>query len=615
MTKRDLLRAISSIFDPLGMIASIILKARIILQKVRSTGLPWDEPLPECFITKWNKWASRLRNIETLRIPRCLKNRSDVPLSRTLHCFCDASTDGYGTVVHLRTEYPSGSVDVTFVVGKSRVAPVKFVSIHRLELQAALLGSRICASISKPLGLGMECVTFWSDSQTVLRWLNSNTMKFHVFVANRVGDILDTAPAAQWRYVATSDNPADDSSRGLYGCDLSLSHRWFNGPKFLSCPIETWPVNIVMSEPKSGDPEVSGPIAIFSVNVEPSLIVHHPIAMLFERSSSWPKCIRVIARIRRILPQGKHLRNRSSIDVDELTQAESILIKFIQCDAFGPEMQSICSGHDLKPTSSLRCLSPYLDKEGMLRVDGRLGNSPVLPVSSKHPIVLPAKHRGTRLIIRYYHLLLCHASPSRILCDLVQKYWTVHARRAINSVLSECTYCKRRSVTPVPPYMAPLPSTRLKPSDPPFAVTGVDYFGPMEVIIFRRKVKRYGVIFTCLATRAVHLEVASSLDADSFIMAFRRFTNVRGRVAICYSDNGTNLAAGEKELRSCLQQWNQQHLTDSLAQTGVKWVFNPPAAPHFGGVWERLIRSAKSALNIILHLRSFTDETLATAMS
>ena len=163
--------------------------------------------------------------------------------------------------------------------------------------------------------------------------------------------------------------------------------------------------------------------------------------------------------------------------------------------------------------------------------------------------------------------------------------------------------------------MAPLPSTRVTPDDPPFAITGVDYFGPFEVVIFRRKVKRYGVIFTCLNTRAVHLEVAASLTADSFIMAFRRFTAVRGQVSICYSDNGTNLVAGEKELRTCLQQWNQQHLTDSLAQKGVKWVFNPPAAPHFGGAWERLIRSAKSALKIVLHLRSLTDETLATAMA
>jgi hypothetical protein len=156
--------------------------------------------------------------------------------------------------------------------------------------------------------------------------------------------------------------------------------------------------------------------------------------------------------------------------------------------------------------------------------------------------------------------------------------------------------------------MAPLPLTRLKPHYPPFAVTGVDYFGPFEVVIFRLKVKRYGVIFTCLNTRAVHLKVAPSLTADSFIMAFRRFISVHGQVSICYSDNGTGLVAGEKELRACLFQWNRRG-------RGVEWIFNPLAAPYFGGVWERLIQTAKSALNIVLRLRTLTDEILATAMS
>ena len=274
VTKRDLLRAISSIFDPLGMLAPIILKARIILKKVWTAGISWDTELPESFIAKWNKWSSALADMETLRIPRCLKTRRDVPLSRTLHCFCDASTKGYGAVMYLRTAYPSGHVDVTFVIGKSRVAPVKFVSVHRLELQAAQLGSRLAASILEPLGLGIDCVAFWSDSQTVLRWLNSKTMKFHVFVANRVADILDVTSASQWRYVATDDNPADDCSRGLYGSVVSVTHRWFAGPKFLSQGEENWPVNIVTPEPESADPEVAGPIVICSLKAHVHL---HPI--------------------------------------------------------------------------------------------------------------------------------------------------------------------------------------------------------------------------------------------------------------------------------------------------------------------------------------------------
>ena len=201
-------------------------------------------------------------------------------------------------------------------------------------------------------------------------------------------------------------------------------------------------------------------------------------SLLLKRSSCGCKCVRVIARIRRLLPRRKELKSKSSIGVDELSEAESILIEFIQRDAFAHEMQLIQSGKTLKPTSSLIRLSPYLDDNRIMRVGGRLGNSD-LPVSMKNPIVLPKKHPGTRLVIRHYHRLLSHASPSRTLSDLVQKYWIVHSQRAVNSVISECAFCKLRStVKPASPFMAPLPSTRVTPNEPPFAITGVDYFGP-----------------------------------------------------------------------------------------------------------------------------------------
>ena len=245
------------------------------------------------------------------------------------------------------------------------------MSIHRLELQAAQLGSRLAASILEPLGLGIDCVAFWSDSQTVLRWLNSKTMKFHVFVANRVADILDVTSASQWRYVATDDNPADDCSRRLYGSVVSVTHRWFAGPKFLSQSEENWPVNIVTPEPESADPEVAGPIVICSLKAQVHL---HPISILFNDSSSWTKCKRVIARIRRLLPKNRDLRKQSSIGVDELNEAEFILIEFIQKDAFAHERQLIRSGQNVKPTSSLIRLSPYVDDRGIMRVGGRLGN-------------------------------------------------------------------------------------------------------------------------------------------------------------------------------------------------------------------------------------------------
>ncbi|KFD51366.1 hypothetical protein M514_07771 [Trichuris suis] len=160
--------------------------------------------------------------------------------------------------------------------------------------------------------------------------------------------------------------------------------------------------------------------------------------------------------------------------------------------------------------------------------------------------------------------------------------------------------------------MAPLPAARLQTFRPPFTCVGVDYFGPVLVLVRRSHEKRYGCIFTCLATRAVHLEVSFSLDMDSFLMAFRRFINRRGTPAVVYSDNGTNLVAAEKELRTSLKSWNQTKISEALTQCRIRWVFSAPLAPHLDGAWERLVRSAKLALRKTLNGRAVTDEVLGT---
>ncbi|KFD46866.1 hypothetical protein M513_12271 [Trichuris suis] len=159
------------------------------------------------------------------------------------------------------------------------------------------------------------------------------------------------------------------------------------------------------------------------------------------------------------------------------------------------------------------------------------------------------------------------------------------------------------------------PQTRLEAYSPPFTHVGVDYAGPIVVSVRRKTEKRYICLFTCLTTRAVHLELSYSLDTDSFLMAFRRFTNRRGVPSTVYSDNATNFVAGRKETQRGLQLWNQQKINDEMIQRRIRWVFSPPGAPHFGGIWERMIRTAKDALLRVLNGRAVSDEVLLTALS
>lgn len=162
--------------------------------------------------------------------------------------------------------------------------------------------------------------------------------------------------------------------------------------------------------------------------------------------------------------------------------------------------------------------------------------------------------------------------------------------------------------------MANLPKDRIVPDEPPFSRVGVDYFGPFEVKQKRSRVKRYGVIFTCLASRAVHLEVAASLDTDSYINALRRFIARRGQVTKIRSDNGTNFVGAERELARSIQEWNQHQIQNSMLQKNVDWQFNPPAGSHHGGVWERIIRIIRKAMNSVLREQTLDDEGLNTLM-
>ena len=198
------------------------------------------------------------------------------------------------------------------------------------------------------------------------------------------------------------------------------------------------------------------------------------------------------------------------------------------------------------------------------------------------------------------------------------KYWIVAAREAILEWERECAACRRRKVKCAKQIMAPLPLNRLESSLRAFVRTAVDIGGPFITVQGRGKQrkKRYLCLFTCLATRAVHLEVAYGLDTDSFLRAFNRMCNRRGVPEEMLSDNGTNFVGADQELRQLRNQVLQDgKLKESLINQGVKWIFNPPAAPHFGGVFETMIKAAKRAILAILGNADVNDEELTTAFT
>ncbi len=222
-------------------------------------------------------------------------------------------------------------------------------------------------------------------------------------------------------------------------------------------------------------------------------------------------------------------------------------------------------------------------------------------------------HPNTRLLIKDYDSRIRHPGSERVFAELRRRVWILKGREAVKKHQRTCLECCKWRSKPASQIMVDLPSPRLRLFKPAFHSTGMDCFGPFLVKVRRRTEKRWGLLFKCMTTRAVHLEILTSMDRDAFLMALRRFIARRGKPAELYSDQGTNFRGGETELKEAFHQLSQD-LQQQLAKQQISFHFNPPFAPHFGGVWERKIRSVKAALYTTLGSETVTGEVLQTVL-
>ena len=260
--------------------------------------------------------------------------------------------------------------------------------------------------------------------------------------------------------------------------------------------------------------------------------------------------------------------------------------------------------------SSLRKLCPFI-AHGVLRVGGRIHKA-YIPYEMKHPMILPPHHHVTKLIILSYHLRNGHSGVLHTLSDTRDRFWIINGNAAVRRVLHDCYKCRLLNAAPGKQVMSHLPEFRVSSGCPAFTCVGLDYAGPIFSKVGRSLAKRYLCVFTCMATRAVHLEIAHSLDTQSCLQALQRFIGRRGSPRDVYSDNGSNFVGAARELKEAISKWNQSLINKTLCQKGISWHFNPPAASHQGGVWERVIRSVRRILTALAGERVLTDECLST---
>ncbi|XP_014665117.1 PREDICTED: uncharacterized protein LOC106807320 [Priapulus caudatus] len=637
LTRRGILSMVSSVYDPLGFLAPLMLKAKVILQELCKLELEWDQQIPEKFSSQWRIWLQDLDRLASFKIARCVKPQGFGQVqSAQLHHFSDASETGYGTVSYLRLTNEEGKSHCSFIMGKSRVAPLKQTTIPRLELTAATVAVRTDKMLKGELDIPIDRTVFWTDSMAVLRYIWNTTSRFHTFVANRLTVIHGGSLPSDWRYVNTKLNPADLASRGLPVDSYLRENQWIVAPAFLWEEEDKWPN--IPSEISAGDhnddPEVKK-VAVRAavtglstvggdIDAMSELISYHSSWFVLKRSLAWILKVRreLLRRVRhkeivdseqtgnnQVQPQ--EACKEGFISVQDMNEAEEAIIRYAQRQAFADEIVSLSSGQ-VKKSSKIRKLDPITDN-GLLRVGGRLSQSN-MPAESKHPVILPKNSPVSDLVLRQIHHDLKHSGRNHMLARLRQRYWLVNAPSAIRRVIAKCVICRKQRSPVGEQKMSNLPEDRLVPDEPPFTRVGVDYFGPFEVKQRRSRVKRYGVIFTCLTSRAIHLEIAASLDTDSYINALRRFIARRGQVTKMRSDNGTNFVGAERELARAISDWNLSQIHDSMLQRNVDWQFNPPAGSHHGGVWERMIRTVRKVMNSVLREQTLDEEGLHTLL-
>ncbi|KAG7305743.1 hypothetical protein JYU34_009868 [Plutella xylostella] len=606
ITKRTILSLISQVFDPLGLVGPCTVETKILIQKLWINKYEWDQEVPQHIKTLFHEIINSLHNLNQFNIPRWAF--SDNIIKTEIHTFSDASERAYGSCVYIRTIRNDGTAHVCLLTSKNKVAPIKPTTIPRLELCGALLGTRLCKKVLDSLTVKIDQCYYWSDSTIVLGWLNTATSRLERFVRNRVNEIQESTAGDTWSYVPSKQNPADLVSRGVKADLISASALWWSGPTFLHNSNSEFP----------STPNLKNINQLPDIVLHTSIVETNEINTLMNKISNYSKLIRIFAYVQRFIYNCKNSNKKyGNLSFSELKSSKIALLQIAQQEMFTDEYHILKSGNTLNKKNRLISLSPFYDTDNnLIRVGGRLDNS-CYSYNVKHPILLCSKHPLTKLIFEFHHITLLHAGPLLMLSCIRQNYWPLSGRNLAKRIVRTCVRCFRVKPKTIQPVMGNLPSHRTK-LEFPFLNTGVDYAGPVLIADRSgrgaRLTKSYLCIFICLAVKAVHIELVSSLTKEAYLAALNRFMARRGRPQTIYSDHGSNFIGGFNELSDLFRN-SLSDIPTILSHDEIDFKFIPPYSPHFGGIWEAAVKSVKHHLRRVLALAHLTYEEMITCLN
>ena len=598
LTRRVVLEQVMKLYDPFGILSPFTLLAKILLRKTWTLNLGWDDALPDIMWDEWSRFFTQLFQCSELEFDRVLapSNRVGKP---TLVVMSDGSDLAYGCVAYIRWELNDGSFWSRLVLAKCRIAPLRKLSTPQMELNGAVLSKRCRKVVESELRVSFDDVYQLVDSATVLNMLNKVSTRFKIYEGVRIGEIQQATEGdmSDWHWICGSSNTSDWVTRGRVPHELGPDSEWWCGPSFMRLPVAEWG----MKGPERTDEVLPGEKQVKHAQVNLATLNETSAIYDIQDFSSASKLVMKVAKIMNVgLEKSFKGYLSSNVTASVIQKALEYLVSREQ-STMQEELQ--------RKRGRYSHLAPVVDEKGLWVVGLRMSryNPMTNPLTDRPQILLPCDSRLTYLLMRDAHVDCGHRGRDSTLARFHQKFWTTRGNALASKVVGGCFMCKRKFPKPLSQQMGKLPVDRLKPA-PPFTHVMVDLFGPYVIrgeVQKRVSGKGYGVIFTDLCSRAVHIEGSFGYDTQSFLMALSRFAHVRGWPERVYSDCGTQIVAASNALQTVWNSLDHDLIKQRGFSHGTHWIFGAPDAPWHQGAVESLVKSAKRAIPFAYLPRSF----------
>lgn len=653
-TKKELLKFLMTLYDPLGLFVFFTSKMKLIYHWVCKENIEWDEHINEKQMGYWLKILKWLPEIINLQIPRSYLNEFYIhpheKLEYQLIIMGDAGKESLCTAAYIRVKSQS-QVTTQLVASKNFIVPKKQKrTIPELELDIACKSVKFKEKLIKAHSITFDRIVFTTDSSCVYNWIVNGTHKPTIYMHNRLKKIKELSNKDQWTWIQSELQVADYGTKFDSFPSITNDSEWFK-PDLFRLPEDDW----IQSKPPNETAEIShhvrnsetnnwiinclGIILMFLQSCpyiariinyfKAFLLIHFPwlfqiplsnemwhyttennedVIPFVAKYSSWNKLLRMtqmllrwkwkvqIKKAKKIKMDNESILKWESTKFQE-SYAEMMIIKKAQWDCYAKEIKELNKGNKVSQKSKLFKYSPFLDERGVLRITTRLSSSNNYSRDKITPIVLPNNHLATELIVMQYHESNHHSHFKTIIANLMQRFHIPNITWTTRRIIKEnCFRCKRFNAKPDTPMMGDLPSYRLATHINPFTYSVVDICGPFKISMNRRYQKRWLFVISCLTTRAIHMEVLYSMSSQSCLMAFTNFINLRGAPLRVVSDQGSNFIGSNNIRQDMETKWNKKLKEKNVITQDIEWDFNPAKASSMSGSVERMIGLIKSVL-------------------